>query len=99
MLHPVGIVIRRDLIIDGMVFGNVAIEGSDSTQNILSMYRSLKRDAINCIMPDGLVISMYNIIDGEELGKHQCSSYSGNIQGLGRTGRCHTTPLFQWLQN
>jgi uncharacterized protein len=65
-----GIVMRRDLIIDGMVFGNVTIEGNDSTQNILSMYRSLKRDDINCIMLDGLVISMYNIIDGEELGEN-----------------------------
>jgi len=62
-----GIVIRRDLIIDGMIFGNVTIEGNDSTQNILSMYRSLKRNDINCIMLDGLVISMYNIIDGKEL--------------------------------
>jgi endonuclease V-like protein UPF0215 family len=64
-----GIVMRRDLIIDGMVFGNVTIEGNDSTQNILSMYRSLKRQDINCIMLDGLIISMYNIIDGEELGE------------------------------
>jgi endonuclease V-like protein UPF0215 family len=62
-----GIVMRRDLIIDGMVFGNVTIEGNDSTQNILSMYGSLKRDDINCIMIDGLIISMYNIINGEEL--------------------------------
>ncbi len=62
-----GIVMRRDLIIDGMVFGNVTIEGNDSTQNILSMYRSLKRNDINCIMLDGLIISMYNIIDGKEL--------------------------------
>ncbi len=62
-----GIVMRRDLVIDGMVFGNVTIEGNDSTQNILSMYRSLKRNDIDCIMLDGLVISMYNIIDGEEL--------------------------------
>src|SRR6478609_10717312 len=62
-----GIVMRRDRIIDGMVFGNVTIEGNDSTQNILSMYRSLKRNDINCIMLDGLIISMYNIIDGQEL--------------------------------
>jgi uncharacterized protein len=62
-----GIVMRRDLVIDGIVFGNVTIEGNDSTQNILSMYRSLKRDDINCIMLDGLIISMYNIIDGKEL--------------------------------
>ena len=65
-----GIVMRRDLVIDGMVFGNVTIEGNDSTQNILSMYRSLKRDDINCIMLDGLIISMYNIIDGKELGEN-----------------------------
>ncbi len=58
---------RRDLIIDGMVMGNVTIEGNDSTQNILSLYRSLKRNDINCIMLDGLIISMYNIIDGEEI--------------------------------
>ena len=62
-----GIVMRRDLIIDGMTFGSVTIEGNDSTQNILSMYRSLRRNDINCIMLDGLVISMYNIIDGKEI--------------------------------
>lgn len=62
-----GIVMRRDLIIDGMVFGNAMIEGNDSTQNILTMYRSLERNDINCIMLGGLVISMYNIIDGKEL--------------------------------
>jgi uncharacterized protein len=62
-----GIVMRRDLIIDSMVFGKVTIEGNDSTENILSMYRSLKRNDINCIMLDGLIISMYNIIDGKEL--------------------------------
>jgi uncharacterized protein len=62
-----GIVMRRDLIIDGIVFGNATIEGNDSTQNILSMYRSLKRNDINCIMLDGLIISMYNIIDGKEI--------------------------------
>ncbi len=60
-----GIVMRRDLIVDGMVFGTVTIGGNDSTQNILSMVRSLKRDDVNCIMLDGLIISMYNIIDGE----------------------------------
>jgi endonuclease V-like protein UPF0215 family len=63
-----GVVMRRDMVIDGMVFGNVTIEGNDATQNIFSMFRSLKRNDINCIMLDGLIISMYNIIDGDELG-------------------------------
>jgi endonuclease V-like protein UPF0215 family len=58
---------RRDLIIDGMVFGSVTIRGNDSTQNILSMLKSLKRNDVNCIMLDGLIISMYNIIEGEEI--------------------------------
>ena len=62
-----GILMRRDLIIDGMAFGNVTIEGNDSTEKILSIYRSLKRNDINCIMLDGLIISMYNIIDGKEI--------------------------------
>ena len=59
-----GIVIRRDLIIDGLAFGNATISGDDATDNIISMYRLLAREDINCIMLDGLVISMYNIIDG-----------------------------------
>lgn len=58
---------RRDLIIDGMVFGTVTIRGNDSTQNILSMVRSLKRNDVNCIMLSGVIISMYNIIGGEEI--------------------------------
>ena len=31
----------------------------------LSMFKSLKRDDVNCIILDGLIISMYNIVDGE----------------------------------
>jgi endonuclease V-like protein UPF0215 family len=62
-----GIVMRRDLVIDGIVFGNTTIEGNDATQNILSMYESLRRNDINCIMLECLAISLYNIIDGKEL--------------------------------
>ena len=59
-----GVVMRRDLVIDGMVFGNATLKGNDSTENILSMFKSLKRNDVNCIMLDGLIISMYNIVDG-----------------------------------
>jgi len=58
---------RRDLIIDGIAFGSATIEGDDSTDSILGMYRSLARDDINCLLLDGLVISKYNIIDGQRL--------------------------------
>jgi endonuclease V-like protein UPF0215 family len=59
-----GVVMRRDLVVDGMVFGGATIGGDDATDNIISMHRSLVRDDINCILLGGLVISMYNIIDG-----------------------------------
>ncbi|SRR5579884_477837 len=62
-----GVVMRRDLIIDGMIFGTTTLQGDDSTDNIISMYRSLARNDIGCIMIDGLIISMYNIIDGKLL--------------------------------
>ncbi len=62
-----GIVMRRDLIIDGIAFGSATIEGDDATESIASMYTSLARDDINCILLDGLVISMYNIVDGERI--------------------------------
>jgi endonuclease V-like protein UPF0215 family len=62
-----GVVMRRDLIIDGMAYGTATIEGDDATNSIISMHRLLARDDINCILIDGVVISMYNIIDGEQV--------------------------------
>ena len=62
-----GIVMRKDLIIDGIVFGNATIGGDDATQNIIKMYKSLQRNDINFLLLDGLIISMYNIIDGKSI--------------------------------
>jgi len=62
-----GVVMRRDLIIDGMTFGSASIEGDDATESIISIHKSLGRDDVNCILIDGLVISMYNIINGEKV--------------------------------
>ena len=61
--HLAGIVIRRDFIIDGFVFGECAIEGDDATDAILDMYHRLNREDISYILISGLIISMYNIID------------------------------------
>jgi len=59
-----GVVMRRDLIIDGMAFGSATIEGDDATDSIIAIHKSLARDDVSCIMLGGLVISIYNIIDG-----------------------------------
>lgn len=60
-----GVVMRKDLIIDGIIFGKTTIGGNDATQNIIEMYNNLKRNDIGFILLDGMIISMFNIIDGE----------------------------------
>ena len=62
-----GIVMRRDFIIDGFVFGYTTLKGDDATDVILKMYDDLRRSDINYILISGLIISMYNIIDIEKL--------------------------------
>lgn len=62
-----GIVLRRDMIVDGVVLGKALIGGDDATQQIISMFMKLERNDINCIMINGLIISLYNVIDGEKI--------------------------------
>ena len=58
-----GVVMRRDFLIDGFVFGSATLEGNDATQTILKMYDDLKRPDISYVLISGLIISMYNIIE------------------------------------
>jgi uncharacterized protein len=62
-----GVVMRRDLVVDGVSFGSSTIEGNDATDNIVNMWKKLDRNDIGCIFLDGLVVSMYNIIDGRSI--------------------------------
>lgn len=63
----VGAVMRKDLIIDGVVTGSATIEGDDATDSVVNMINGLRRNDINCIMLGGLIISMYNIIDSNQI--------------------------------
>lgn len=60
-----GVVMRKDLIIDGVIFGKVTIGGTDATQKIIAMFRNLRRNDIGFLLLDGMIISMFNIVDGE----------------------------------
>jgi uncharacterized protein len=62
-----GVVMRRDLIIDGLIFDMVTIKGNDSTEIILSMFRRMNRNDINCVLLGGTIISVLNIVDGQKL--------------------------------
>ena len=62
-----GIVMRRDLIIDGFIFTSVTIGGDDATNKIIEMYSRLKRDDINVIMINGCIISWFNMINVDKI--------------------------------
>ncbi|MDE1726906.1 MAG: DUF99 family protein [Thaumarchaeota archaeon] len=64
-----GVVMRRDFVIDGFVFGMATIGGDDATDAIISMYENLNRDDISFILVSGLIISIYNIVDIKKLWK------------------------------
>jgi endonuclease V-like protein UPF0215 family len=62
-----GVVMRSDLVIDGIVYGYTTVKGMDATDSIAEMYYKLDRNDIRVIMLGGVVISMFNIIDVDEL--------------------------------
>jgi len=58
-----GVVMRKDLRIDGFAFGQVTVGGTDATDIIVQMVRDLRRSDLNAIMLSGCVIAWFNIID------------------------------------
>ncbi|MCL4436446.1 MAG: DUF99 family protein [Thaumarchaeota archaeon] len=62
-----GVIIRSDLIVDGIIYGAATLEGDDATDAIIDMFRRLNRNDINVIILGGAVISLYNIIDVDKV--------------------------------
>jgi len=60
---------RSDFIIDGVVLGRTAVGGDDATSAIASLFRRFGRNDINLIMVSGAILSLYNIIDVDELSR------------------------------
>ncbi|MEI7857111.1 MAG: DUF99 family protein [Methanomicrobiales archaeon] len=58
-----GVVMRKDLRIDGFAIGSVTVGGMDATASILGMVRDLDRHDINVIMLSGCVIAWCNVVD------------------------------------
>jgi endonuclease V-like protein UPF0215 family len=58
-----GVVMRKDLRIDGFCSGRVTVGGSDATDTILEMIRDLDRRDINVVLLSGCVIAWFNVID------------------------------------
>ena len=58
-----GIVMRKDLKIDGVAFSGVTVGGRDATDGVLAIVDTLDRRDINVILLSGCVIAFFNIID------------------------------------
>jgi endonuclease V-like protein UPF0215 family len=62
-----GVVLRRDMLIDGVVLGRTLVGGDNATNQIISMFKKLDRSDVNCIMLNGLIISLYDVVAGEKI--------------------------------
>ncbi|HVB11883.1 MAG TPA: DUF99 family protein [Nitrososphaerales archaeon] len=64
-----GVVIRSDLVIDGFAHSKLKVSGSDATSSTIDLYGHLHRNDINAIMISGSVLSLYNVLDIDEIYK------------------------------
>lgn len=58
-----GIVMRSDLVIDGISLTHITVGGMDATNGVIKVYRQLDRSDINLLMLNGCIIAWYNIVD------------------------------------
>lgn len=58
-----GVVMRTDLVIDGFAIGRLTVSGFDATSSIISLFKKLERNDINVILLSGSVLSLYNVVD------------------------------------
>ncbi len=64
-----GVVMRSDFVIDGVALGKTAVGGDDATSAIASLFRKFRRNDVHLVMVSGAILSLYNIIDVDELAK------------------------------
>ena len=64
-----GVVMRSDFVIDGVALGRTAVGGDDATSSIVTLFRKFHRNDVNLLMVSGAILSLYNIIDVDELSK------------------------------
>jgi hypothetical protein len=62
-----GVVMRKDLRIDGFASSQLTVGGMDATDAVLRMVSDLERNDINMIMLSGCVIAWFNIINPAQI--------------------------------
>lgn len=67
--NTVGVVMRGDLMIDGLGYCRPTVGGTDVTSQLLSMFSALGREDIRVWVLGGSVVSWFNIVDLHELSR------------------------------
>lgn len=62
-----GVVMRKDLRVDGFGLAEISVGGDDATEGILEIFAGLERSDINALLLNGSVISWFNIVDLDRL--------------------------------
>jgi uncharacterized protein len=62
-----GVIMRKDLRVDGIRFTEVTVGGSDATDQIINLVTAINRRDIQVILLGGCVIAWFNIIDPDRL--------------------------------
>jgi endonuclease V-like protein UPF0215 family len=64
-----GVVMRKDLRIDGVALASLTVGGMDATGAVLGIIASLARRDINLVMVSGSVVAWFNILDPEAVSR------------------------------
>jgi endonuclease V-like protein UPF0215 family len=64
-----GVVMRKDLRVDGIAFTPITVGGMDATDGVLRLFQSLRRRDVNFFLISGCVIAWYNIIDPHRISQ------------------------------
>jgi hypothetical protein len=62
-----GVVMRKDLRIDGAALASLTVGGMDATEAVLAIIATLGRRDINVAMVSGSVVAWFNILDPEAI--------------------------------
>jgi endonuclease V-like protein UPF0215 family len=64
-----GVVMRKDLRIDGVALASLTVGGMDATDAVLAIIETLGRRDINVVMVSGSVVAWFNILDPEAISR------------------------------
>lgn len=62
-----GAVVRSDRALDGLAFSSITVGGTDATERLVDLYRSLGREDVRTVMLAGIAPAWFNLVDLEAL--------------------------------